>query len=150
MPRYGTSCKATGCTAWMGTWTPAMAECFLRVPYSKEATPPFHPTFVAQYIDHMAALCNPGDVFYAILVIMHQYFTRFGSYCISILRDLGHNASVFYAIRVILHQFLRRDARSASSSVPFARKSRKINEKSRKITIFAKTRKNSSVFFVFS
>ena len=39
---------------------------------------------------------------------------------------LGYSAPVFYAILVILHPYFRRDARSASSSVPFARKSRKI------------------------
>ena len=48
------------------------------------------------------------------------------------LRNFSYSASVFYAILVVLHQFLRGDARSASSSVPFARKSRKIDEKSRK------------------
>ena len=57
-------------------------------------------------------------------VIMHPYFTRFWLFCIRFLRDFGYFASVFYAILVILHQFFRRDARSASSSVPFARKSR--------------------------
>ena len=67
--------------------------------------------------------------FFMFWVIMHQYFTRFGSFCISFLRDLGHNASVFYAILVIMHQFLRRDARSASSSVPSRRNREKIDKK---------------------
>ena len=48
-------------------------------------------------------LADFASVFYAILVLLHPFF---------------------YAILVILHPYFRRDARSASSSVPFARKSR--------------------------
>ena len=72
------------------------------------------------------------------------------------VRDLGHNASVFYAIFVILHPFFyailvilypffRRDARSASCSVPFARKSRKITMFSRKIVVFRDFRANGTL-----
>ena len=66
------------------------------------------------------APCTPA--FFAILVPLHQYFTRFWSFCISISRDFGCFASVFCAMR---------DARCASASENRA-KIAKNREKTRK------------------